>query len=590
MNDSSTVHSNLSPNFISTYISNFREHQDSVRKHLQGQQNGVQTLLPSYLPPASYWTSQEKDIFFHGLGIYSRLRPDLIAADIKTKNTLDVCVYLDCLETAASRESDGTIGIYTEPAMEVSEDWVFLEDALSEAVNNLDSCSWNAGKDGVYAQRSCICPSIETESSISLSTSAYFNHLDSTCLMTQESILREAEAEAFGLGFPKTAESSTLSTNDKPSLIQGCASLGSTSSRPMMELATKDVLNTAICSTTDRKLQRLLKKRLYMRRKRAELAGKTTVPASIKLRPGRPKKVRKPSKPQLKNYKTMGRSESGSRTQSLDPEIASLLPQQGSAGSIDLHDEDMESFYETRSQGGLTKPYRIRKMFEENGVTGQVLSDLDFDFFHLSTLTRLMRLHSSVHDPEGSLDSISISGHTIRLFVDITREFVAEVVRRTVIAKEQEIRLKRTMKVWKYERDEITLENVTKCVSSMGLGRLDKENCFAHLFTDQEQGLTLSLHPAMQSGEKETHQEPADNISKDQFYRTSQFTLPESIIWCSLPSFHGLLPEDDTMAGEIDQKQIEMDLDEDEELDIQDMKVSAEYEVFLWKANTVGYS
>lgn len=60
-----------------------------------------------------------------------------------------------------------------------------------------------------------------------------------------------------------------------------------------------------------------------------------------------------------------------------------------------------------------------------------------------------------MNDLTGPLDAVSISAHTIQLFADITKEFVSEVMRRAVITKEQEVRLKRTMKVWKYERDEV---------------------------------------------------------------------------------------------------------------------------------------
>jgi hypothetical protein len=190
-----------STDLVSSYAVSFREHQESVRRHLQGQLDVGQPLLASYLPPVSYWTSEEKDLFFHGLTIYSRLRPDLIAAHIKTKNTLDVCVYLDCLQTVASREPDETTGGYmTEPAMELSDDWIAQEDMLAESVIGLESCSWSASKDGIYPQPSCICPPIKSDIATSPSpTSAYFNHLDSICLMTQEGIIREAASKPFEL-------------------------------------------------------------------------------------------------------------------------------------------------------------------------------------------------------------------------------------------------------------------------------------------------------------------------------------------------------------------------------------------------------
>ncbi|TFK26459.1 hypothetical protein FA15DRAFT_667334 [Coprinopsis marcescibilis] len=58
-------------------------------------------FLASFLYPNSYWTAREKEQFFRALTRYSRLRPDLIAASIRSKNTLDVVAYLDALDRAA---------------------------------------------------------------------------------------------------------------------------------------------------------------------------------------------------------------------------------------------------------------------------------------------------------------------------------------------------------------------------------------------------------------------------------------------------------------------------------------------------------
>ena len=48
-----------------------------------------------------------------------------------------------------------------------------------------------------------------------------------------------------------------------------------------------------------------------------------------------------------------------------------------------------------------------------------------------------------------------ISAQSIHLFHAITEEFVSEMVCRTIVSKEQEIRMKRTMPVWKYEAKKV---------------------------------------------------------------------------------------------------------------------------------------
>ncbi len=180
----------------SSYVDIFREHQLFVRNHLKGQLNNDEPLLPSYLPPTSYWTAEEKDLFFHGLSIYSRLRPDLIAAHISTKNTIEVCLYLHCLHAAATENHDvvleNTGKDINPPALELSEKWIRHEEILAGTMKGHDSCSWRADSDGVHAQSRCTCPAITIDmSSSSSKANAYLNHLDSTCLTTQESIIRE---------------------------------------------------------------------------------------------------------------------------------------------------------------------------------------------------------------------------------------------------------------------------------------------------------------------------------------------------------------------------------------------------------------
>ncbi|BFZ57314.1 hypothetical protein PYCC9005_004366 [Savitreella phatthalungensis] len=61
------------------------------------------------------WSRTEKEIFFRSLARHSRLRPDLIAGDLKSRSELEVLVYIDRLETAyaglleSARQSGKTI-------------------------------------------------------------------------------------------------------------------------------------------------------------------------------------------------------------------------------------------------------------------------------------------------------------------------------------------------------------------------------------------------------------------------------------------------------------------------------------------------
>ncbi|KAF8973260.1 hypothetical protein BDZ97DRAFT_1722449 [Flammula alnicola] len=618
----------------SRYLDYFRKHQESVQAHLTGRLDSSRPLLPGFTPPASYWTSVEKDIFFHGLTIYSRLRPDLIAEHIKTKNTFDVCLYLDSLQTAALRDnvSQLTIRNMSELAMEVSERWVKHEETMAETLNVLASCSWSAGNaENEGAPCSCLHGKGDGMSPVQhdVTTFArkeieeYLTHLDSTSLIVLENIIREAEPKperlelkVHGLATGPDLQTAAVSNYDRvdalPSDAQNGGLLSSQNniqsmgselpmtmsdgkestlfSEPRIQNMVEE--NFEEPSSSEKELQRRLKKRLYMRRKRAEQAGKAVIPDLNKLRPGRQKTTRKPSKPRPKTYKPKRMSEGYFEPKSLSPQPETAASQ---PNSLDMNHEDVESICEPRTQGGTTKPYRIKKVLQENGVDAEMLSHMDLDFFHLSTLARLMRLYNPVSNSMGPLELVSISADTVQLLVSITTEFVSEIVRRAVITKEQEIRLKGNMKVWKYDKDEITAENVAECLNSMELGHLDKEKYFAHLL-DQEGNEYDQVRSPVPSAYNETTDEEDrhesvieqhlknHNIpdSKDHSLRTPHFTLPRSMLWCSLPSHRNLFSMDNVLSDEINADKLRDELDQDEQLNAEDEARSREYEESLW--------
>jgi len=63
------------------------------------------------------------------------------------------------------------------------------------------------------------------------------------------------------------------------------------------------------------------------------------------------------------------------------------------------------------------------------------------------------RLYSSAEDLPRPSYEVSISADTIHLLVAILTKFISDVVRSSLISKEQEIRLKGALKVWKYDQD-----------------------------------------------------------------------------------------------------------------------------------------
>lgn len=128
------------------YLTQFRQHVHRTHLHIQGIEYGpdVVPLPPFYTEnPVSYWTTAEKAAFFHGLLVYSRLRPDLIAESVRTKNIVEVCAYMDRLEEGirsqgqaqgAEMNGAGVNRAEMEGALEVSDAWIEWEEKQAPAI------------------------------------------------------------------------------------------------------------------------------------------------------------------------------------------------------------------------------------------------------------------------------------------------------------------------------------------------------------------------------------------------------------------------------------------------------------------------
>ncbi|KAH8118264.1 hypothetical protein DFH11DRAFT_1723197 [Phellopilus nigrolimitatus] len=116
------------------YVKHFQNHLAHFSEHLNGVDAGHGPSQPSYFSPTGFWTSEDKDLFFHALSVHSRLRPDLIAAEIPGKTVVDVCVYIDLLAEASSKDARKLSRSAFEPAIEVSDGWVAFEEKQAEAM------------------------------------------------------------------------------------------------------------------------------------------------------------------------------------------------------------------------------------------------------------------------------------------------------------------------------------------------------------------------------------------------------------------------------------------------------------------------
>jgi len=220
---------------LTFYVDEFRKTQESLKAHLKGISSNEPPLLPTFLPPSSYWTSAEKDLFFHGISVYSRLQPELIAQHVKTKSTFDVCVYMEALKAAAEsmeeeeEEEDNSLRAEMECAMEVSEKWVRREESIAESLMALDSCPCSLEGSNLRLAETCICHTegygdSQEVADYSVSPRCFnnnLNHLDPTCLMVLEMIHRKGGDENYpddaqSLGEERQRSNSVLGRQGQP--------------------------------------------------------------------------------------------------------------------------------------------------------------------------------------------------------------------------------------------------------------------------------------------------------------------------------------------------------------------------------------
>lgn len=138
------IMNDISETRLHPYLLLFNRHVVQLQKHL----SGLSSSSPSTdsLIGGVLWTAEEKNKFFHALSVYSRLRPDLIAACIRTKNEAEVLEYLLLLEdgsrTTGSSEACVRASLYS--ARQVSDSWITWEEANAERLR-LNEAIWDGG-------------------------------------------------------------------------------------------------------------------------------------------------------------------------------------------------------------------------------------------------------------------------------------------------------------------------------------------------------------------------------------------------------------------------------------------------------------
>ena len=373
--------------YLTEYLA---DHISSTHHHLTGTPDHLEPpYTPSFYPPTGYWTSSEKALFFHALTVHSRLRPDLIAASIGTKSTADVAIYLSLLRQGATRVNNdkstsshgATIRIGRDQhsaAHEVSAELVTLEDqqaahicfaepmhtkevetearaqVLRSVKNGMRvrrgeaSKGYKRDREGQLARKEEF-ERLRAELEIEWARKDELARLDTVALQVLDRMLRVDEEEWRLSNMVDPVACSSVPGGPPPSSPPAKAT-------PNIN---EDDAGT-VPSNLSPASRRLISKRLYMRRKRAEASGGTAQLDPTRLKPGR--KVSATSKYRPPKLRGDGHGAS-------DGEVPNPK----------------------RPMRGGTRPYKIQSEFERLGIGADYLRDNGLELFHLSALGRLMR-------------------------------------------------------------------------------------------------------------------------------------------------------------------------------------------------------
>lgn len=367
------------------YINQYLAHVETVKAHLRGQTGD--RFLPSYFPLAGYWTPAEKDLFFHAVAVYSRFRPDLIAASIKSKTIADVCTYMSLLDEASSKNpvNPNTFRWDLDIAMEVSAPWIQLEETNATVILSREPI-WDEfaleqrhkleteeeevrllakfPSDDAEDLRQHRLAAWKDDKMVHWAKEHALKSLDLFALAKLDSLLRSPEGEPsheLSSSLPSPHESSQVSFVNEPPLE-------SERSTPPPETVPPENLSP--------KSLRRLKKRLYMRKIRA--AGNDTAMSndSAKLQRGRKKKARKERvRPKAYKMRTMPRSQN---KQTVDND----------EGHDDPNDEEDYGHHNHSGKGRFEK---AKELFDERGIDADTLLSTDLGLFNLSALGRLLK-------------------------------------------------------------------------------------------------------------------------------------------------------------------------------------------------------
>ncbi|KAH8827983.1 hypothetical protein DL96DRAFT_1131250 [Flagelloscypha sp. PMI_526] len=386
------------------YTRQYEHHLRETQAHISGQISEPHTSQVTFLPPGSFWTPTEKALFFHALSVHSRLRPDLVASCIPTKNVVEVCALIDLFDQEVAVQAEATI---ERDALPISYD-------ISDAFLALE------------VEQATILTGREIPCNVSEEPGPVKNvlqRLEQAHLSVLDSMLKNYGMEKQG---PEDKEPNAGALSTSPPR----------SASPALD---PDVLSPAS--------KRRYQKRIYMRQRRAEASGTAVNTSIAKLRVGRARKERLPRKPRPTKYNICQKS-------------AELIYDSDEImDDGDQSDRSIEALFQPSQQreklltsvahknlGGKTKYQKARDLIGAAGLEVQDIQDYGLDLFYLS---RIGKRIVTFGKREGDLAATAIDVQVLTLLRTIVTEFVVEVMERALLLREQELQMKEDTRAWR---------------------------------------------------------------------------------------------------------------------------------------------
>ncbi|KAG2070055.1 hypothetical protein BDR04DRAFT_1100734 [Suillus decipiens] len=643
------------------YLPSFRAHLQDTRAHLAGSIPIYDTSHPipstsSTLPPhtnqdsvpsspeqvqegpelppheskrtiwsssLSSWSQAEVDAFFHALSVYSRWRPDLIAEAVKTKGEVEVVEFLINLDSCARPCATET----APAAIEVSDEWVVAEEAMAAALaieevhgelEELEALRRKRVRDAKTdmiprGKRRRVMVEGGTDELVACEDSEREDSEDKS--MNGEVVKGKARFEKWHAhkiatwkrdDLLKELDNLHLQVLDAMLREDKEARKGENLSREASADVISQDLEMEVLSPTSRRRHT---KRLYMRRKRAQLRGEDVVPVTLaRMKPGR--KGKEKAAQVVEETEKEGVLPSGNEIRTMTPDLAEP--------DSEADDDDVGDKASTKKHinvGGKTRYQKIRSDFENAGINASYLGEHGMDLFHLGRLGKLMGMYKSLEQcPEDGVDTAFISAELIRYLQASVVAFTTDVIHRATVWKEQANELKGQKKVWKGALHQINPRAIEHALKTIGVRTLSRQEHFSKLLDQYELSPDKRKHKPKSSTKADLEDEQARatrhspdaeshdiGLSPHRTIYTPAFLTPASfnigVVDTFFRGYEGQLlskalitedscdaMEESLLPNETDEEALEDELIKDDMLDQADMETGREVEEQLWTA------